>query len=487
VGVSPSECARCKLRRDHSFGEAILFPSCSFSTRGLLTLVGPIAVGAIVFGAASALAASPILVADQAPGAAFMPAPPTPMASYANTELGNLLDSGPELVVAGKRMNVGLLRRFYARHGFEPIWTGRPTQANALMSAVLRAGEHGLAPQLFHANLLRSPTLPPLQRELLLSDAFLSYADALARGVMPVERREDDEALTPEPIDVAAALDTAVASPDPAAAIEALAPTTSAYRLLRQALKNLHTTTRLREIEVNLERERWLPRWLPRDRVVVNIADERLVLYRDDRPVFTTRVIVGQDELRNQSPEFQAKIDAVLFNPPWNIPQDIATDEIMPKTLHDPDYLARHNMVVLPDGGLQQLPGPNSGLGQMMFEMGNRFDVYLHDTPSKNLFSREDRRISHGCIRAEHPRELAALLMQRPIEAIDQAIATGSTTRSVLPQPVPVFVIYETAFGDADGRLQFRPDIYGRDAEIWTQLDPERQPVAEREPSHRRG
>ena len=86
-------------------------------------------------------------------------------------------------------------------------------------------------------------------------------------------------------------------------------------------------------------------------------------------------------------------------------------------------------MVVLPDGGLQQLPGPNSGLGQIMFEMQNRFDVYLHDTPSKNLFSREDRRISHGCIRVEHPRELAALLMQQPIEAIDQAIATGSTTR----------------------------------------------------------
>jgi len=475
---------------------AILFPSCSFSARGFLALVGPIAGGAIVLAAACALATSPVLAADQEPGAAVTPVPPAPMAAYANTELGKLLDSGSELVVAGKRLNVGLLRRFYARHGFEPVWTTRSAQANSLIDAVRRAGEHGLAPQLFHVNLLRSPTLPPLHRELLLSDTFLSYADALARGVMPVERRRDDEALTPEPVDVAAALDTAVASPDPAAAIEALAPTTLTYRLLRQALRNFHTgtpvgkssTTRLREIEVNLERERWLPRRLPRNRVSVNVADARLVLYRDDQPVFSTRVIVGQDELRNQSPEFQAKIAGVLFNPPWNIPRDIATDEIMPKTLHDPDYLARHNMVVLPDGGLQQLAGPNSGLGRMMFEMENRFDVYLHDTPSKNLFSREDRRISHGCIRVEHPRTLAALLMQQPIEAIDQAIATGSTTRSDLPQPVPVFVIYETAFADADGRLQFRPDIYRRDAEIWTQLDPERHPVAERErPSQRRG
>ena len=211
------------------------------------------------------------------------------------------------------------------------------------------------------------------------------------------------------------------------------------------------------------------------------------MLYRDDRPVFSTKVIVGQDELRNQSPEFQATINGILFNPPWNIPQDIATDEILPKTVSDPNYLARHNMVMLPNGGLQQLAGPNSGLGQLMFEMKNRFDVYLHDTPSKNLFGRDDRRISHGCIRVEKPRELAALLMQQPIDAIDQAIATGSTTRSDLPQPVPVFVVYETAFADADGRLQFRPDVYGRDAEIWPHLDPERRPVAEREPPGQRG
>jgi murein L,D-transpeptidase YcbB/YkuD len=260
------------------------------------------------------------------------------MAAYANTELGELIDSAPEFVVAGERLNVGLLRRFYARHGFEPIWTTRQAQANSLTNAVLRAGEHGLAPELFHANLLLSPTLPPLYRELVLSDAFLSYADALARGVMPVERRRDDEALAPEPIDVAAALDAAIGSPDPAAAIEALAPTTPTYRLLRQALQNSHAgipaggktaTTRLREIEVNLERERWLPRRLPADRVWVNVADERVVLYRDDRPVFSTRVIVGQDELRNQSPEFQATIDGVLGPAcvetkrdlrPWRIP-----------------------------------------------------------------------------------------------------------------------------------------------------------------------
>src|SRR5258707_13214852 len=255
------------------------------------------------------------------------------MAAHAKTELGELIGSAPKPVVAGERMNVELLRRFYARHGFEPVWTTRQAQANSLMNAVLRAGDHGLAPELFHADLLRSPaTLPALDRELLLSDAFLSYADALARGAMPIERRRDDEVLTPEPIDVAAVLDAAIDSPDPAAVIEALAPATPTYRLLRQALQNSHAdlpvgsktaTAHLREIEVNLERERWLPRRLPADRVWVNVADERLVLYRDDRVVFSTRGIVGQDDRRNQSPEFQGSIERILFKPPWYIPADI--------------------------------------------------------------------------------------------------------------------------------------------------------------------
>jgi murein L,D-transpeptidase YcbB/YkuD len=474
----------------------MLFPLCRFSARDFRPLVGPIAGGAIALAASCVIAAPAVLAADSAHGGTSVPAPAAGTAASASTELSKLLDSGPEFVVAGERLNVGLLQRFYARHGFEPVWMSRPAQASALTTAVLRAGDQGLSPQLFHANLLMSPTLPPLYRELVLSDAFLSYADALARGIMPVERRRDDEVLTPEPIDVTAALDAAITAPDPAAAIEALAPSTPTYRALQQALQNFDSgmrvsgktaTNRMRAIEVNLERERWLPRHLPSDRVWVNVADEQAVLYRGDLPVFSTKVIVGQDELHNQSPEFQVAISGIWFNPPWNIPPDITTNEILPKTVNDPNYLAQHNMVMLPNGILQQVAGPNSGLGQLMFLMQNKFDVYLHDTPQKNLFARGDRRISHGCIRVEKPRELAALLMQEPIEDINQTIATGNTIDRNLPQPVQAFVVYETAFADADGRLQFRPDVYGRDAEIWQQLDPERRDLAEREPPRQRG
>jgi murein L,D-transpeptidase YcbB/YkuD len=406
------------------------------------------------------------------------------MAAAAQTELGRRIGSGPEALVAGNRLNADRLRRFYARHDFAPVWTTRRDQADAVTEAIGRAGDHGLDPEMFRASLLRSSSaLPPFDRDLLLTDAFLSYADALARGAVPVERRRDDQVLTPGPLDIAGALD----SPDPAAAIEALAPVTPTYRALRAALGELRegkprgakptaaaaADARRQAIEVNLERERWLPRRLPADRIWVNAADQRLVMYRDDQPAFSTRVIVGMDDRPNQSPEFQVSIDAIWFNPPWNIPNDIATNEILPLIKSDPDYLTKHNMVMLPDGILQQRASPYSGLGVLMFDMNNKFDVYLHDTPGKDLFLRDNRRISHGCIRVENPRQLAALVMQQPLETIDRTIATGDTARTPVPKAVPVFVVYETAFADADGKLQFRPDIYGRDAEIWRSLAPQ--------------
>jgi len=452
-------------------GEAVVFPS----------RIGSIVGGAIALAVAACSSDEPIAVTNQEQPLALVSASSAPKAAYAKTELGELIDSAPKSAAGGDRLNVELLRRFYARHGFAPVWNARQAQADSLVEVVLRAGDHGLDPELFNAKALRSrATLPTLDRELLLSNAFLSYADALARGAMPVERRREDEVLKPEPIDVAAALDAAIASPDPAAAIEGLAPTTPTYRLLRQALQNVHTgflvggstaTSREREIVVNLERERWLPRRMPADRVWVNVADQRLEFYRDDRVAFSTRVIVGQEERRNQSPEFQASIERVSFNPPWVIPDDIAKNEILPLAKNDPGYLAKHNMELMPDGVLQQKGGGNSGLGHFLFELPNKFDVYLHDTPTRNLFLRDGRRLSHGCIRVENSHQLAALLMKQPLEVIDQEIATGNTDRRAVPKPVPVFVVYETAYAEFDGRLQFRPDVYGRDAEIWQYLN----------------
>ena len=422
-------------------------------------------------------------------------------------EIAARLQSAGGLEIAGERLHGALLRRFYAAHNYEPVWGTHSAQAAALLNAVLRAGDHGLDPDLFHGSLLRNmATLSPIDRELLQSDAFLGFADALARGVLPIEIRMDDEDLRPEPIDVAAVLDQAIDSPDPAAAIEALAPHSPAYLALQRALQTYRTSAapgpglpgalpvtaaettdaaRVREIEVNLERLRWLPRNLPPDRVWVNIANARLTLYRDNRPVFTTRVVVGQTD--KQTPEFASTIDSLLFNPPWNVPPSIAVSEILPRLHRDPNYLDRHHMVFRRNGAIEQLPGHGTALGQLKFEMEDRFDVYLHDTPEKFLFARDNRRRSHGCVRVQNPRDLAALLLRQPVAVINKGIAGGSTNRRMLPVPVPVFMVYQTAFLGADGAIEFVPDVYDRDPEIWQHLHPNRQaPVAQHDPEGQR-
>jgi murein L,D-transpeptidase YcbB/YkuD len=471
---------------------------------------GAAAVVAVMLATATAGAAVGENGAAMLVPASLKPADAAPGTGLAagDSELRNRIESVAGLVVAGEALHGALLRQFYAAHDFAPIWATRQAQANALRNLVLRSGEHGLDPDLFHGALLRkSAGLVPIDRELLLSDAVLAYASALARGALPIEERMDDEDLTPEPVAVAATVDRAIDSPDPAAIIEALAPKSPDYVALQKALQSYQSAgaeaastpldtaagnsrrmsqssvaetneTRLRKVVVNLERWRWLPRSLPAERVWVNLANAELKLYEENRPVFTTRVVIGQ--VSKQTPEFHTTIDSLLFNPPWNVPASIASTEILPKLSQQPDYLSRHRMIIRPNGAIQQLPGAGTALGLLKFEMQDRFDVYLHDTPLKRLFSRDNRRQSHGCVRVQNPRALAALLLRQPVEVINKGIALGYTNRRMLPTRIPVFVVYQDAFVGPKGTIEFRPDVYQRDDEIWHHLHPGRQtPVAQ--------
>jgi murein L,D-transpeptidase YcbB/YkuD len=450
---------------------------------GLLPSIGArIALAEEAIPAANPAASEPDTVAPEA-------APFT-----GNVELKARLDASGKLVVAGERMHLALLRQFYVAHGYQTVWDAHPTQANRLHDAVLRAVDHGLDPGLFHSALLgeHSPSLLPVERDLILSDAFLSYADALSRGAMPIEDRLDDEDLTPEPVDVVRVLDAAIDDPDPAKAIEALAPSSPEYEAMRRAYAQYQAIAagtrgalrgkperaspertaaaqrRARQLAVNLERLRWLPRHMPADRVVVNAAIARLQLFRDDRPLFTTRVVVG--EIDKQTPELRSAISDVLFNPPWNIPRSIAEKEILPKLAADRDYLGSHHMRFRSNGAIQQEAGPYSALGRLKFEMSDRYDVYLHDTPTKSLFQNAARMMSHGCVRVENPRILAALLLGQAAEVIDKGIAIGHTHQRTLPAPMPIFIVYQTAYAESDGSIQFRADPYQRDDEIWQHL-----------------
>jgi L,D-transpeptidase YcbB len=432
--------------------------------------------------------------------------PPTLTPFVGNTELEDQLDTARRMTVAGERVHEHLLRRFYNAHGYETVWDGHAAVVAALWSTVLSAGDQGLDPASFHSAILsgRWKALSPVERDLLLSDAFLSYADALTRGAMPVEEREDDEDLTPESVDVVAALDNAISAPDPAKVIEALSPTSPEYLAMRRAYASYlalaasagrgsslgthgrgarigvtEALRRARQIAINLERLRWLPRDMPVDRLVVDATISQLQLFRGDHPVFTTRVVVG--EFDKQTPELQSIVKYILFNPPWNIPPSIVRKEILPKLAGDRHYLAEHHMRWRGPMAVQQEAGPHSALGRLKFEMDDRFDVYLHDTPEKWRFGAVDRMMSHGCVRVENPRVLASLLLDESPEKINQAIDVDRTHSRALPKPVPVFIIYRTAVVESDGSIAFRGDPYHRDDAVWAYLSrAEQAPVAQR-------
>lgn len=236
-----------------------------------------------------------------------------------------------------------------------------------------------------------------------------------------------------------------------------------------RAALDVPPSARLTQIEANLERLRWLPRDLPADRVEVNIAAAEAALIQAGRPVLRMRIVVG--DLSHKTPMFASRLEAVVFNPPWNVPASIANDEILPRAARDPGYLARNNFVRI-DGRLQQRPGPNNSLGQIKFDLPSPFGVYLHDTPGKAAFQRPVRTLSHGCMRLEKPRELALALLApqgwREAE-VTAAIATGATRRVTLDRPVPLFVLYQTAMIE-DGRIRFVPDAYGWDAKLTAAL-----------------
>ncbi len=264
-----------------------------------------------------------------------------------------------------------------------------------------------------------------------------------------------------------------------------------------QAL-NVSVTDRIQQIVVNLERWRWLPRELGRHHVVVNAADAHLHVLVDGRPVLASRVVVG--DLRHPTPVVQAWVDAVVLHPRWNVPTSIAVEEILPRLRENHRYLAENDIVVLerresdPFGlaidwaaipadrfpfRLQQQPGPDNPLGRIKLDIPNRFDVYLHDTPTRALFARPVRTASHGCIRVERAVDLAVHVLedegqgwirQRLADALD----AGETQRIPLTRPLPVYILYWTAFVEADGSVQFREDVYGRDRRLAAALREDR-------------
>jgi len=249
------------------------------------------------------------------------------------------------------------------------------------------------------------------------------------------------------------------------------------------AALNVPVAARIQQLRANLERARWVFYDPEGELLVANIAGFQLYHLRRGEVVWRTRVQVGRPY--RQTPIFRAEMTYLVVNPTWTVPPTIYRNDILPAVRRDPAYLAGRNIDAFDSGGarvdpaavdwsgrnppyrLVQRPGPDNALGRIKFMFPNEHSVYLHDTPSRDLFDRDSRAFSSGCIRVENPFELAEqLLGARGRERLDAVVASGRTQTIFLDKPMPIMLLYWTAEPDETGRVSFLPDVYGRDPAV---------------------
>jgi L,D-transpeptidase YcbB len=254
------------------------------------------------------------------------------------------------------------------------------------------------------------------------------------------------------------------------------------------AAMNVSVEQRIEQMEINMDRMRWIANRLEPRHIRVNIPGFHLSVHDGEQIPLEMRAIVGAKD--DPTPVLDSAIEHVVFSPYWNIPLSIATKELLPKIQKDPRYLQRENIEVVRGSGeklqivdsskinwkkldslenyhLRQNPGAANALGLVKFIFPNPYSVYLHDTPSENLFDRLTRTLSHGCVRVEKPADLAAYILQdQPewnVQLIEEAMHAEKEKWVQLKTPLPIHLLYWTAWADAEGTIQFREDVYGFD------------------------
>ena len=259
-----------------------------------------------------------------------------------------------------------------------------------------------------------------------------------------------------------------------------------------RAAMNVPVGARVDQLRVNLERGRWVLHEIKGEFVLVDVAGFDVAYFRNDEPIWTSKVVVGRPY--RETPVFRSEITYVVLNPTWTIPPGILAKDTLPAVKRDPGYLTRHRIRVIDSSGgevspwsvdwnrygnsvpyqFRQDPGPDNSLGLVKIMFPNPYLVYLHDSPAKSLYDRDERAFSSGCIRVAKPFELTELVLndaQWNAAAIQNVIASGKTRTVNLAKPVPVLILYWTAQPTPDGQILFRNDVYGRDAPTLASLD----------------
>ena len=235
---------------------------------------------------------------------------------------------------------------------------------------------------------------------------------------------------------------------------------------------NVPVEKRIENILINMNRMRWMPQEPEGRLILVNIPEFVLHLFEGKTKVFDMNVVVGKEG--HNTMMFTGKLSTVVFSPYWNVPPSIVKKEIEPSIAKNANYLETHNMERTPDGGIRQKPGGDNSLGKVKFLFPNSFNIYFHDTPAKSLFNQDKRAYSHGCIRLSEPQKMAEYLLKDnsawTTDKIVEAMDSGNEKFVKVKDPVPVFITYYTAWVDENGLLNFRDDIYRRDAIVMQKM-----------------
>ena len=401
------------------------------------------------------------------------------------------------------------VRRFYRSHAYAPAWIDgrRPgAEASQLISAVHAAREEGLDPEdydLKALDLLRTEkSRNPFKKDALLPDQvaeadlrltymFMKYATHLLRGRVDPSEVDPHWFGKQRQVDLVGLLAQAMDSGDVAEALRSVLPRHPQYLALKRELsryreiatRDVSVADRVAQIELNLERWRWLPEELGDRHILVNVPTFQLQAIEQNKATLAMRVVAGKAD-ETPTPIFSDEMTEVVFSPYWNVPTSILRKETIPAILRDPGYLDRNELEVVQDGKgvpassvdwsdpdlrvqVRQRPGAKNSLGLVKFVFPNKFDVYLHDTPAHSLFAQMERDFSHGCVRVEKPVELAQWVLRDQPEwtppKIEAAMHAGREQHVALKRRIPVYIVYATAWVDEAGRLTFADDLYGHD------------------------